>query len=239
MSIIDSFAIIGLAGLVHACFQLSISVLTLMSGHIIGSGKSQSKLLRMTASFVFGSVVMTLLILAFVCLVSLKIFSTNVSTTAWMIGCALLISSSLLILFFYYRKSEGTALWIPRDFAKYLTDRSKKTKMSGEAFGLGLSSVFSELPFIVAPVFISSLAILQLPSSGWQILAIAFYCVISIAPLLTVWALVNRGHSLSSIQRWREANKSFLQFTSCVGLAVIVFYVSINEILFSLVDKML
>lgn len=231
MNIVDSFAVIGLAGLVHACFQLSISVLTLMSGHAIGSGKTKNRLLSMTAGFVFGAGVMSILLLSFVCLILTRFFADNIPIVLWMIGCGVLITTALSIWIFYYRRDKGTTLWVPRSIAKYITERARVTKLSGEAFGLGLSSVFGELPFIITPIFISSLVILQLPGSSWQLMAIGFYTVISMLPLIIVWMLINGGSSLGAIQKWREENKYFLQFTSGIGLIVIAFYLSINEIL--------
>lgn len=231
MDIINSFAIISLIGLVHACFQLSISVLTLMSGHAIGSGKSKSKLLGMTASFVIGAAIMTILLLSFICLLLTKFFPDGTPILFWTIGCGMLITTALAIWIFYYRRVKGTTLWIPRNMAQYLTERASQTKLSGEAFGLGLSSVFAELLFIITPIYICSLSILKLPTATWQLLAIAFYVVVSILPLFIVWMLINGGSSLGAIQKWREKNKHFLQFTSGIGLVVIAFYISVNEIM--------
>lgn len=237
MNVVDSFAVIVLAGLVHACFQLSISVLTLMSGHAIGSGKAKNKLLGMTAGFVGGAGVMTVLLLSFVCLILTKLFGGDIPIILWTIGCGILVTSALSIWIFYYRRDKGTTLWVPRSIAKYITERAKATKLGGEAFGLGLSSVFGELLFIITPIFISSLVILQLPNSNWQLLAIGLYTLASMMPLIAVWMLINGGSSLGAIQKWRETNKHFLQFTSGIGLVVIALYLSVNEILVNLLGN--
>lgn len=122
-------------------------------------------------------------------------------------------------------------LWIPRGFASYLTNRTKATKQSAEAFGLGLSSVLAEILFLVAPLAISALVLIQLPPI-WQLAGIGIYTIISLLSLIIVWVLVGSGHTLAKIQKWRETNKRFLQFTSGLGLIVLGFYVFVSEILF-------
>jgi len=44
---------------VHACFQLSVSVLTRLSSHTIGTGKSQQRLLSLSFCYILGVVVAT------------------------------------------------------------------------------------------------------------------------------------------------------------------------------------
>ena len=62
MDTFTSLAIVGFAALIHASFQLSVSVLTLLSGHAIGAKKSHARLVRLTTSYTTGAGVMTLLI---------------------------------------------------------------------------------------------------------------------------------------------------------------------------------
>jgi hypothetical protein len=144
------------------------------------------------------------------------------------------VGVAICIWLFYYRHDKGTALWIPKAFAVYLNDRTKATKRSAEAFGLGLSSVFGEILFIIAPLFITSLVLIQLPSF-WQLAGIAIYTGISLLSLIIVWVLVGSGHSLGKIQNWRESNKYFLQFVSGAGLIVLVLFVYVTQILGSTV----
>ena len=230
MDIPSSLAIIAFAALIHASFQLSISVLTLLSGHAIGAKRSHAKLLRLTSSFVFGAGLMTVLLLSFTSLVLLDLFGTNAPQIAWAVSCGLLIGVAVSVWLFYYRHEKGTTLWIPRGVANYLTARTKSTKLSAEAFGLGLSSVIGEILFIIAPLFMASLVLIQLPSS-WQLVGIVIYTVISMLSLIIVWALIGSGHTLGQIQKWRESNKYFLQFTAGTGLVVLGCFVYVYEIL--------
>jgi hypothetical protein len=232
MDIPSSLAIISLAALVHASFQLSVSVLTLLSGHSIGAKHSQARLMRLTTGFVIGAAVMTILLLAFVSLMLILFYGDTPPQIVWAASSGLLVGVAVSIWLFYYRHDKGTTLWVPKSFAAYLSDRTKSTKRSAEAFGLGLSSVLGELLFIIAPLLISALVLIQL-SSFWQLIGIVIYTVISLLSLLIVWVLVGSGHSLGKIQKWRESNKYFLQFVSGAGLIVLVLFVYVAEILSS------
>lgn len=234
MDIPSSLAIVALAALIHASFQLSVSVLTLLGGHAIGAKRSQAKLLRLTTSFVIGAGIMTVLLLSFVSLVLLSVYGTDTPQIVWAAGCGLLVGVAISIWLFYYRREKGTTLWIPRGVAAYLTERTKSTKLSAEAFGLGLSSVIGEILFIIAPIAISALVLVQLPAM-WQLVGIGIYTIISTMSLVIVWALIGSGHTLGRIQQWRESNKYFLQFAAGAGLIVLVFFVYVSEIVGSTV----
>jgi len=230
MDIASSLAIVTLAALIHASFQLSVSVLTLLSGHAIGAKHSHARIMRLTFGFVSGAAVMTILALSFISLIFLHLFGNDAPQFVWAIACGLLIGVGLAVWFFYYRHEKGTTLWIPRSFARHLSDRSKATKNATESFSLGLTSVISELLFIAAPMIISALVLVQLPGH-WQLVGIAIYSVVSLVTLFSVWVLIGSGHKLSSIQKWREDNKHFLQFAAGGALAVLGFFVYVCKIL--------
>lgn len=230
MTIASSLAIVALAALIHASFQLSVSVLTLLSGHAIGAKKSQAKVLRLTTSFVFGAGVMTLLLLSFTSLVLLHLFGSSAPLAVWAIGCGLLFGVGVAVWLFYYRREKGTTIWIPRPIAGYLHERIKVTQRSAEAFSLGMTSVLGELIFIIAPIIVSALVLIQLPSL-WQLAGIALYAVISLLSLVIVWVLIGSGHKLSRIQEWRESNKYFLQYAAGGGLLILGFSVYVYQIL--------
>lgn len=226
---IHSLAIIALAALIHASFQLSVSMLTLLSGHAIGNKTSQAKLLRLTNSFTFGVAVMTVLLLTFTAFIIGSSFGAQVPLLAWAMSCGLLIGLGVAVWAFYYRREKGTSLWLPRGVAHYLSDRTKATKSSAEAFSLGLTSVIGELVFIIAPLLVSALVLVTL-SPALQLIGIGIYTLISLLSLLIVNGLIGSGHKLSRIQKWREDNKHFLQFAAGCGLLILGFYVYVNQI---------
>ncbi len=231
MDILTSLAIVGFAALIHASFQLSVSVLTLLSGHAIGAKKSRSRVLRLTSSFTTGVGIMTLLLLSLTSLVFLHVFGTEVPLIVWALVCGLVLGIGIAVWLFYYRRgADGTELWIPRSFAKFLSERSKKTNQSAEAFSLGLTSVISELIFIIPTVAIAALVLIDLPSI-WQLVGIGIYTAISLLGLLIVWSLITSGKSLGRIQKWRTENKRFLQFSSGSALIVLGFFVYVSKIM--------
>jgi len=232
MDISSSLLVVALAALIHASFQLSVSVLTMLSGHAIGSKHSQARVLRLTTSFVAGVALMTILLLSFISLVLVDVFGHDIPLLLWAAAAGLLFGVGLAVWLFYYRKSAGTSLWIPRSVATFLSDRTKATKQSAEAFGLGVSSVLGELLFIIAPMIISALVLIQLPAM-WQLIGIGIYAVISLSSIVIVWVLIGGGHKLSAIQKWRESNKHFLQFAGGSGLIVLGFYVYVMQVISS------
>ena len=231
MEIIISLAIVVLAALIHASFQLSVSVLTLLRGHAIGAARSRARVIRLTASYIAGAAVMILLSLSTISLVLVHIFGAEVPLLVWAMGCGLALGTGIAIWLFYYRrKRPGTELWIPRSFADHLLRRSKATHHSTEAFSLGMTSIVAEFLFFVPSALLAALALLQLPGA-WQLAGIGLYTGVSLLGLLIVWALVGSGRSIASIQKWREDNKRFLQFAGGSALMVLAFFVYVNEVL--------
>lgn len=230
MQLLTPLLVIAFAGLIHASFQLSVSVLTLLSSHTIGTKASHTRLLRLTNGFVFGAFVMTLLLLAFFTLLANYYFHRSVPPIMWAIGCGLLLGLGVAVWIFYYRREQGTSLWLPRSLARFLNDRTKATKHTAEAFSLGMTSVFGELLFILAPLVVTALTLATLRPE-WQLIGLALYLVISLSSLALVSGLIGSGHKLSQIQRWREANKRFLQFAAGSGLVVLGAYLYVNQVI--------
>lgn len=229
MDITSSLLAIGLAALIHGGFQLSVSVLTLLSGHAISAKRSQAKLMRLTTGFVIGAGTMTLLLLSFVCLLIVNVLQAEHLTAWWLVTIGATVAVGLAIWFFYYRKESGTTLWVSRGLAKHLTERAKQTNRSAEAFGLGLVTVFMEILFVATPILISALLIVQLPML-WQLVGLALYTLLSLTSLGIVWAIIGSGHNISRIQRWRERNKRFLQFVASAGLIILAMYVYVDQV---------
>jgi hypothetical protein len=224
-----SFAVIAFSAAIHASFQLSVSMLTLLSGHAIGSKTAHGRLMHLIMSFITGTAVMTLLLLAFGVL-SFQPGYIPASPYIWSIACGIMIGLGIAVWAFYYRREAGTSLWLPRGLARFLSDRTKVTKQGAEAFSLGISSVLAEIIFITGPLFLAALSIGTLPPM-YQAAGILTYLAISLLPLLAVAILVGGGHKLSHIQRWREGNKRFLQFAAGSGLLILGLYVYVEQVM--------
>lgn len=230
MDTIQALVIVAVAALIHASFQLSVSMLTLLSSHTIGKKRRHGAVIRLTNSFVFGVGVMTMLLLSTVSLIVTAASRGSVQSIDWIIGCGLLMGLGVAVWFFYYRKEDGTMLWIPRGIARYMAERTKATSGSAEAFSLGLMSVIGELLFVLVPIVVSALVLVGL-SPSWQITGVFLYTGVSSLSLLIVNGLIGSGHKISQIQKWREENKRFLQFAAGSGLIVLGFYIYVNEVL--------
>ncbi|MBM3210566.1 hypothetical protein FJZ39_04500 [Candidatus Saccharibacteria bacterium] len=229
-----TLALIVACGLIHASYQLSVSVLTLLSGHAIGKKTHFKRVLRLSGSYLLGTIIMTLLLITSAVYTTLHIFShSGIPLLAWAIVCGLLIGLGIATWVFYYRKSTGTSLWLPRSMAQFLTKRAKTTRDPAEAFSLGLSTVIAEILFIAGPLAAAALLIPLLPSTGWQLVGILVYTLSASLSLGIVWILVGSGHSLSRIQLWREKNKRFLQFSGGSLLVLLGFYLYTEKILFA------
>lgn len=230
MDTLQVFTIIGVTALIHASFQLSVSILTLLSSHTLGKKRSHAALLRLTGHFIVGALLMTLLLISTTIFVTVNIFSGgDIPAVVWAGACGLLMGLGICVWLFYYRKGAGTELWLPRGLAQYLHDRVKKTSKPSEAFALGLSGVVGELLFLAGPLFVSALLLIELPPL-WQLVGVGFYTLIASLPLLIIGALVSGGHSIGSIQKWRENNKRFLQFIAGAALIVLGFYLYVDQI---------
>lgn len=229
MQYFDSLAFIALAAAIHASFQLSVSMLTLMSGHSLSKKSSHGTLLRLAGGFVLGAMLMIALLLCF-CAVILQNTLNPIPSILYAAAGGLCVGVGVAVWLFYYRhRRSGTILWIPRPIASFLEKRAKQTSYAAESFSLGMSSVIGELVFSCAPLIVASLILIPLPAP-WQLGGIALYTIIASAPLGIIYLLIGGGHSLAKIQRWREMNKRFLQFTAGSALVILGSYVYIGAI---------
>lgn len=230
MQQLDSFAIIALAALVHASFQLSVSMLTVMSGHALSRKASHGRLLRLAGSFVIGALLMVVLLMVGIVYFMSTSFTTPTGLT-WAVASGLSIGVGIAVWAFYYRhRQSGTVLWLPRPFARFLEERARRTKYAAESFSLGLSSIVAELLFCCAPIIITALVLMTLPAP-LQLAGIALYACIASLPLIIIYVLIGGGHSLAKIQRWRETNKRFLQFAAGSALLILGTYLYVDTVL--------
>src|SRR5690606_621228 len=123
MDTTSSLVVIAFAGLIHASFQLSVSMLTLLSGHAIGAKTARRRLLRRIDGFLLGAAVMTLLLLSLTVLWQRLMFHGSIPLVAWSTACGLLVGLGVAVWIFYYRRGPGTTLWLPRELARYLVRR--------------------------------------------------------------------------------------------------------------------
>lgn len=223
--------IVAFAGLLHASFQLGVGLLTLLSGHSLGSQRSFARLMQLNLAYTGGASLVTLLLFSGLGYMAL-LKGEDMLPAAWLVVSFLNIAIGGSVIAFYYRRKAGTGLWIPRSMADYLQDRTKKTRHTAEAFTLGAGSVLAEIPFLIAPLSIAVLAVVSQPNNySLQFGSFIMYCCIGLLPLFVIVALVGAGHKISTIQRWREKNKLFLQYCAGAGLIILGVYVLVEKVL--------
>ncbi|MDR0957202.1 MAG: hypothetical protein LBM09_01330 [Candidatus Nomurabacteria bacterium] len=211
------------AALVQASFALGVSMLTLLSSHILASKKPE-RLGRLSFFYIEG-----IFMAVFIGLAALVFFLVQLPYSQgahfWAIISGAATGIGLMVLLFYYSfgKKNGTRLWIPRASAEFLYKRTRAVSQPFEAFILGVASVIIELVFIIAPLVIAANLIVNLAGT-MQILAIFIYVVIAILPTFLLYLSNLRRNKISNFQLWREKNKKFLQVTAGFLLMILGIY---------------
>jgi cytochrome c biogenesis protein CcdA len=211
------------AALVQASFSLGVSMLTLLSGHLLSAPESARRLHRLSAGYILGS----LITVAAGLIVAVYLFAQwpfARTSEFWAILTGTSVGVGLAVILFYYRWGRaGTQLWLPRRAAEYLYQRTRATRRTFEAFILGVGTIVAELIFIAAPLLVAGNLAAEL-AGWWQILAVGIYLIIAILPLVILFASNLGGRKISAFQKWREHNKRFLQVAAGVLLIILGFY---------------
>lgn len=231
----DLTVILLLAGVlfVHASYQLSVSVLSYMSGHALGQRSARKRLASLGIGYSLGVASMIFFILVSIVVMTstttmlshdlaLKILTIVVAAIVPLVGL-------FTVLTYYRQDPKGTRLWLPRQLADYLLWSARKTKSPIEATSLGAATVVGELPFILAPLLIMSVIIAHQPLSLWLGYS-ALYAILASLPVFIITGLLSTGTSPAAVQRWREQNKKFLQWTSGILLIILTIFLVVLQI---------
>ena len=218
------------AALAQASFSLGVSMLTLLSGHLLSAPESARRLHKLSMAYIFGS----LLAVAAGLIMAIYWFASwpfAICREQWSLLAGASVGVGLAVLLFYYRWSRsGTKLWLPRRAAEYLYQRTRLTRRTFEALILGVGAIVAELIFIAAPRLIAGNLIARL--GGWrQGLAISLFLIIAILPLLVLFISNLGRRKVSAFQKWREHNKRFLQVAAGVLLIILGVYLLTYKVL--------
>lgn len=215
--------IVMFAALIHGMLQLGISALVLLYHASLGSN-IRKKTKELTLNFILGFSLFTGLAISSICFFILVIFGGIIPAVGVMILSIILSAVAFFVWFVYYRKkSEGTELWIPRSFAKFITTRAQKTDDNVEAFSLGMLIACAEAPFAAALMIAAGNSIVDMPQ-GMQIISVLVYVIISALPMWIAQLLVNRGKTVVEVQKWRVKNKDFFKVMTGVGFIVLAVF---------------
>lgn len=221
---IYTLSLVAFAAIIHSGFSLGASMMALLSGHSLSRRASHARLLLLSGGFVLGSFAMILLLLLALTYTSLLTFAVAYPIVYLTLGTVTTVTG-VWVLFFYYRRGKrGSALWLPRSFARYLSERTAHTKSGAESFVLGAASVIYELPvtlwlLLIAATTIPTVAPFQ------QIPIILLYAVLAVVTLLFVFVLIGGGHTGANLLRFRTDYKRYLQ--ALIGLSMIALGASI------------
>lgn len=218
------YTLVILAGLfVHACFQLSLSMLIVIDSHAIGYGHKHGMILKLSASYIIGALIATIGLLAFSTFFFRSLVPLGTNPIAWIVLCCLAVLIGWLVLLFYYRRTKGTQLWLPRKVVERLTSRAKHTRTVLGSLSFGTMMVVMELPFLIAPIALAG-GVLGTLAPTERTIGVLAYGLAAVVPLIVVTVLLGGGHKISTIQRWRETNKQFLQWTCGITLILLGIY---------------
>ena len=222
-------AIIVLAGLIHATLQLGVGAMLTLYHAVLGS-KVKKRARALGRNYMLGAGLFNMLVVTACCFVVLVIFSGVMTEPAVMIMCGVLMMLAGGIWFLYYRKSEGTELWVPRGFAKFISERAEETDDNVEAFSLGMAMAAGEMPFGIALVVMAANSILALPQST-QIMAILLYVAMAEMPMIILQVAIRNGKTVVEIQRWRVRNKNFLKIMTGICYVVLAVFVVMFKVM--------
>lgn len=229
MTTAEIFILIIASAVIQASFQLSVSMVTVMSGHALGKKTAMVRLSSLVSAFTLGVMAMVALSTSFIIVVLSNMFA-DLPTALWSIVSGLFVGVGIAVWLFYYRyRSGGTVLWIPRPIAEYLAKRARATRSEPEAFSLGLTSVIGEIIFNAAPALLVALLLTMLQPT-LQLVGLLTYTLVATLPLFLISMHIAGGGSLARIQRWRERNKRFLQFAAGSALIILGIYIYVQMV---------
>lgn len=212
---------------VHASYQLSVSVLTFFSSHSLSQKTSERRLLVLGVSYGFGAVGTMVLLL---CSAASLVQSVDSGSHTLLVLTAFVAPViGLATILWYYRRGDGTRLWLPRRIAEYLLGRAKKTRLPVEAMMLGAATVLGELPFLIAPLLFVTYVVSEQPVNQWVGWS-SIYALLAYSPLFFITMYITSGHSVARLQKWRESNKNFLQWTSGTALVILTIYLTVLQL---------
>ncbi len=206
---LPSLSVVIISAAIDSINPCAIGVLILMVSVVLGGKGSMRRLLFLGGLYIF-SIFVTYLLAGIGLIYFLASVPIYIAEYLSLIVGSFVILAGLLEIkdFFWYGK--GFSLQIPSIFARKIHKYSKKITVPGIIF-LGAFIAGVELPCTGAPY----LAIITMLSLNFNITAFALlvlYNLIFVAPLIVILLMVAAGTKVSSIKRWKQANKGYMRF---------------------------
>lgn len=213
---VPSLSVILVSAAIDSINPCAIGVLILMISVVLGGKNSVSRLLLLGGLYI-GAIYITYLA------AGLGLIYFLASIPLWITEYLALIVGSFVILaglfeikdFFWY--GLGFSLQIPSFFVEKIHKLSKNMTIPGVIM-LGAFIAGVELPCTGAP-YLAIITLLSLNFNFQAFLLLLIYNVIFVSPLVVILLLVATGAKVSSIKRWKQANKAYMRFA--IGLLLV------------------
>lgn len=191
--------------------------------------------------FIFGSEITLALIflIVFIALSFFLISQTFVSKVFLWTMFGIIIAEAILSLFFYFKR-KSTRLFIMRRTANMLVKKAESTKSCKNMFLLGVLTRLIELPFTLPLIILAAFVTLSSTSDGILYastqpgiaapsLSCTFvfiaYLIVSILPIIFVYAYFHSGHNLADYQRLQSKTRVLTRiamFTCFAFIAILI-----------------
>lgn len=206
---LPSLSVIFVTAAIDSINPCAIGVLILMVSVVLGGKGSVKKLLGLGFLYI-GAIYVTYLLAGLGLIYFLaKIPLAVTEYIALFVGFFVILAGLLEVKdFFWY--GEGFSLQIPPYFAQKIHDYSKNMTVPGVIL-LGAFIAGVELPCTGAP-YLAIITVLSLNFNFEAFILLLIYNVIFVMPLVVILLLVAGGTKVSSIKKWKQANKGYMRF---------------------------
>jgi len=206
---LPTLSVILVSAAVDSINPCAIGVLILMISVVLGGKGSVGRLLYLGFLYI-GAIYVTYLtaglgLIYFLANIPLKV----TEYLALVVGSFVILAGLLEVKdFFWYGK--GFSLQIPSAMAKKIDSMSKNLTVPGVIL-LGAFIAGVELPCTGAP-YLAIITLLSLNFNFQAFILLLIYNVIFVSPLVVILLLVALGTKVSSIKKWKQANKAYMRF---------------------------
>ena len=202
--------------LIDSINPCAIGVLILLVTVMLSHSKTRSKMMLYGFAYV-TAVMITYLLAGLGLLYFLHTIPLVVTAGLSILVAGVLIAASLIEIkdFFWY--GQGISLAIPPERAKQIHNYVKHISLPG-VIALGVFVAGVELPCTGAP-YLAIIAVLSQNFNFSAFLLLVLYNIVFVLPLVAILAAVYLGVKITSIKRWKHANRGYMRLA--MGLLLI------------------
>lgn len=206
---LPTLSVILVSAVVDSINPCAIGVLILMISVVLGGKGSTGRLLLLGGLYI-GAIYVTYLVAGLGLIYFLANIPLKVTEYLALVVGSFVILAGLLEIkdFFWY--GRGFSLQIPPYFAKKIHKMSQNLTIPGVML-LGAFIAGVELPCTGAP-YLAIITLLSMNFNFQAFILLLIYNMIFVLPLVIILLLVAIGTKVSSIKKWKQANKAYMRF---------------------------